>query len=452
MEENKQNEQTNINTQQEENKTVEQVNTPQPNENKTIESVNTQPTENIIIEEQVKNKPNKTLLILIIVITSIVMAIAILGSLSLVVVSKKEPPETEEKLKELPLPEITGGERGKLGIDKNINETNIDEYLNRPDAIYRDMRMLEDPAQYENIGGNRFLTGYIKGFEIVPLPYLIPISGLPTEVGNTYSGKTLFSIDETGTYTPNYAESMKLLEETFPKDKVIFLMCGGGGYAGMTKNLLVSLGWDETKIYNVGGYWYYEGKNNIKVPTTETGYDFSNVPYKEIKFNELTLNLPIYLDDKYYESKNTEPLEKLDLTKYKNPALIGTPEFDNKIDQITTELGNKIDQMLINQESFVMYITNDAFCLSFSNEPGSTSLRNNAGNLFYEKGIKNYITGLQILKKTKLYETVKYDPSVIIVYKGDIIAYTDANSDEDLKYSNNYEEFEKWFSTYVKYK
>ena len=126
MEENKQNEQTNINTQQEENKTVEQVNTPQPNENKTIESVNTQPTENIIIEEQVKNKPNKTLLILIIVITSIVMAIAILGSLSLVVVSKKEPPETEEKLKELPLPEITGGERGKLGIDKNINEKNID--------------------------------------------------------------------------------------------------------------------------------------------------------------------------------------------------------------------------------------------------------------------------------------------------------------------------------------
>lgn len=438
MEENKQNEQTNINTQQEENKIIEQV--------------NTQPSENTLIEKQVENKPNKTLLILIIVITSIVMAIAILGSLSLVVVSKKEPPETEEKLKELPLPEITGGERGKLGIDKNINETNIDEYLNRPDAIYRDMRMLEDPAQYENIGGNRFLTGYIKGFEVIPLPYLIPISGLPTEVGNTYSGKTLFSIDETGTYTPNYAESMKLLEETFPKDKVIFLMCGGGGYAGMTKNLLVSLGWDETKIYNVGGYWYYEGKNNIKVPTTETGYDFSNVPYKEIKFNELTLNLPIYLDDKYYKSKNTEPLEKLDLTKYKNPALVGTPEFDNKIDQITTEIANKIDQMLINQESFVIYITNDAFCLSFSNEPGSTSLRSNAGRLFSEKGIKDYITGLQILKKTKLYETVKYDPSVIIVYKGDIIAYTDANSDEDLKYSNNYEEFEKWFSTYVKYK
>lgn len=31
------------------------------------------------------------------------------------------------------------------------------------------------------------------------------------------------------------------------------------------KKLLVSLGWDENKIYDVGGYWYYSGKNNIKV-------------------------------------------------------------------------------------------------------------------------------------------------------------------------------------------
>ena len=59
------------------------------------------------------------------------MSIAIFISLSLVVVSKNELPKTEEKI---PLLEVTGGERRKLGIDKNINETNIDEYLNRPDA------------------------------------------------------------------------------------------------------------------------------------------------------------------------------------------------------------------------------------------------------------------------------------------------------------------------------
>ena len=48
----------------------------------------------------------------------------------------------------------------------------------------------------------------------------------------------------------------EILEDLFPKDKKIFLMCGGGGYAGMMKNLLISLGWNQDNIYNVGGYWY----------------------------------------------------------------------------------------------------------------------------------------------------------------------------------------------------
>ena len=99
--------------------------------------------------------------------------------------------EVKTELKELPNPEITGGSRGELGIDKNINESTIDEYLNREDSVYRDMRMLEDPAKYESIGGDRFLSGYIKGFEVVPLPYIIPVTGLPNEVGKTYNGDTL---------------------------------------------------------------------------------------------------------------------------------------------------------------------------------------------------------------------------------------------------------------------
>ena len=46
----------------------------------------------------------------------------------------------------LPEPELSAGERGELGIDKNINESTIDQYLGRPDAVYRDVRMLEDPG------------------------------------------------------------------------------------------------------------------------------------------------------------------------------------------------------------------------------------------------------------------------------------------------------------------
>ncbi|MBQ6095670.1 MAG: hypothetical protein IJL09_09725, partial [Lachnospiraceae bacterium] len=182
--------------------------------------------------------------------------------------------------KELPKPEITGGARGEMGIDKNINEATIDQYLGREDAVYRDMRMLEDPAQYENIGGDRFLSGYIEGFEVVPLPYIMPVNGLPMAVGETYSGDTLFGYNDDWDFVPLYEESMSILEELFPKDKVIFLMCGGGGYAGMTKNFLVSLGWDPDKIYNVGGYWFYNGEHNVQVKKEENGevtYDFDSV-------------------------------------------------------------------------------------------------------------------------------------------------------------------------------
>lgn len=196
----------------------------------------------------------------------------------------------EDSLKELPLPEVTGGERGLLGIDKNINEETLDDYLFRSDIVYRDMRMLKDPGNYEAVGGDSYLSGFVKGFEVVPYPLLTEVKGLPEAVGDSYKGKTLFK-EVDGKYIANYEESLDYLEYYFPKDKIIFLMCGGGGYAGMTKNLLVSLGWDENKIYDVGGYWYYNGKNKVEVKRTvnnKTIYDFYKVTYHDIDFSNLT--------------------------------------------------------------------------------------------------------------------------------------------------------------------
>lgn len=192
----------------------------------------------------------------------------------------------------LPAPELSEGQRGELGIDKNINETTIDGYLGRSDAVYRDVRMLVDPGDYEAIGGDSYLSGFVRGFEVVPLPYLVNVSGLPEAVGSTYTGPTLFHQHSDGSYTANYEESMAILEGLFPKDKVIFLMCGGGGYSGMLKNMLVALGWDASKIYNTGGYWYYDGENDVQVKRELTDgaveYDFYKVPVHEVDFEGLT--------------------------------------------------------------------------------------------------------------------------------------------------------------------
>ena len=52
----------------------------------------------------------------------------------------------------LPQPEKSEGLRGVYDIDKNINEKTIDQYLQRNDVVYRDVRMLEDTATWENKG------------------------------------------------------------------------------------------------------------------------------------------------------------------------------------------------------------------------------------------------------------------------------------------------------------
>ena len=189
----------------------------------------------------------------------------------------------------LPKPELSEGLRGELGIDKNINEETIDNYLGREDSVYYDVRMLIDTAHYENIGGDSYLSGFIKGFEVLPYPFLAEVTGLPPEVGDPYTGKTLYSLKD-GKYVANYQESKEILEYFFPKNKYIFLMCGGGGYAGMTKKLLVSLGWDENKIYDIGGYWYYKGKNNVIVKNEsydDVSYDFWKINYHNIDFDNL---------------------------------------------------------------------------------------------------------------------------------------------------------------------
>jgi hypothetical protein len=199
--------------------------------------------------------------------------------------------------KYLPSPQAEDSFYGEMfGVDANINMKTIDKYLDLKGVVYRDMRMLEDPIEYGDMkesNGDPDLSGYIKGFEVIPFPHIAPVEA-PEGVGGTpYSGKTLFRIDSNGKYVANYEESVKILETIFPKDKIIFVMCGGGGYAGMTRNLLIELGWDEDKIYNIGGFWSYEGENAVStvLKTNEDGsrvFDFSSVAYHEIDFSVLT--------------------------------------------------------------------------------------------------------------------------------------------------------------------
>jgi hypothetical protein len=106
------------------------------------------------------------------------------------------------------------------------------------DVAYRDVRMLFDPADYASIGGEADLTRTIEGFKIEPFPYIATLPALP--VSGAYNGDCLFTVtwDESGAIASaeaNYMESMRILEELFPKDKAIFPHVRRRGLFGMMK-------------------------------------------------------------------------------------------------------------------------------------------------------------------------------------------------------------------------
>lgn len=332
----------------------------------------------------------------------------------------------------LPEPTPAEGLRGELGIDANIDEGAIDEYLGRDDAVYRDVRMLHDPANYEAIEGDSYLSGYVDGFEVVPYPYLAPVKGLPDAVGAPYDGPTLFSVNEDGAYVANYEESMRIVSDLFPRDKIIFLMCGGGGYAGMTKQLLVGLGYDETKIYDVGGYWYYDGEHGIDVKRTVDGkdtYDFHLVPYHTIDFSVL------------------HPTNG-----YTPQADSGEQVLDDGVDIASIRGANMsqledvaaLDALIDGKNTFVLYayLPGCSSCASFTPiiDEFATTRQVPIYQISYEliKGTDNMVAPL-----------VKYTPTVVIFRDGQIVDMLSPTEDDDLDHYKTLESFSSWLAQQI---
>ena len=421
--------------------------------------------EEVKISKSEKNKSAN----FVIAIISILVALGVGASIYFLVfdnvTSKKGSDKPiNNKLPKLPKPEVAEGERGLLGIDKNINEKVIDKYLNREDSVYRDMRMLEDPAQYEEIGGDRYLSGYIKGFEIVPLPYIIPVTNLPKEVGETYTGNTLFFKMSDGTYVPMYKESMDIIEKLFPKDKIIFLMCGGGGYAGMMKEFLVSQGWNKDKIYVVGGYWYYEGKNDIKVPKKANGrkldYDFSEVPYHEIDFTELTEIVPdrhntgdikpFEIEEEYYGGRD-EKFDKI-VEKYENAyedyndshPEYDADEYQEYYNEREQEVADYINKLMQNKQSFLLSVYNDYGC-----GDDDDTIRTKALEFTEKNNLYVYDISVDVLFKTDVVKDVKNTPNFIMIKNGKVYTFYYNESDEDLKINESSKATANWIKKYI---
>ena len=94
-------------------------------------------------------------------LVSILLAVALLAALGAVAFADA-------------LPASEPDETNMFGVDRNINMATLDEYLGRDDVVYRDVRMLFDPADYGAIGGNADLARPSKASASCPIPISRP--------------------------------------------------------------------------------------------------------------------------------------------------------------------------------------------------------------------------------------------------------------------------------------
>lgn len=128
-------------------------------------------------------------------------------------------------------------------------------------------------------------------------------------------------------------------------------------------------------------------------------------------------------------SKSNKTIEKI----YLNNEFYNNGEF---IDINNNDIND------YNNQSYILYTYNNYCSFSIS-----------CDKIFEEFMSKYKIDFLTMsfeeFKKTHFYNDVEYAPSIIIIEKGKIIAYLDANKDEDLEKYQDTSKFEEWLNNYV---
>ena len=136
----------------------------------------------------------------------------------------------------------------------------------------------------------------------------------------------------------------------------------------------------------------------------------------ERNFIQKTSDFMFYLEEKYY----------------------GNSVF-NEIDS------NDLNDLINDKESFAIFI-HQPFC--------STSYEfNKILTMFAEENkISFYKISFDEMKKTVMYENIKYYPSFAIYNNGKLIDFLEADSNEDLNRYKDMEEFKNWFNSYIQMK
>lgn len=161
--------------------------------------------------------------------------------------------QEESKVITLPLKEDPNS---SMMSESPLSALNIDDYLFLDDVMYVDTR---SPQMF-------LAEGHIAGF--INIPYYEGICCHEKEEGILFKmdkirneDGSFIAMGSVGSFTPNYKESVQILNETFPKDKKIVFIASAGVESCYLMNLLIQYGYDGSLLYNAGAMTNTLGKN-----------------------------------------------------------------------------------------------------------------------------------------------------------------------------------------------
>jgi rhodanese-related sulfurtransferase len=203
-------------------------------------------------------------------------------------VETKEPEPTPEVVINLPTKEIA--ESTKMS-ESPITPKNLDMYMFRDDCVYLDTRY---PYQF-------YQEGAIAGF--LNLPFYEYIADFNKDANALYTitkiknedGSTIYPGDP-DSFIANYEESEDLIYDLNPKEKNILVIATAGVESCYFLNLLIQLGYDPARLYNVGSF------------TTGMGEDIAYRTYSDAKY--LIEPMELYETSISYHWNHLTPIKK----------------------------------------------------------------------------------------------------------------------------------------------
>lgn len=193
--------------------------------------------------------------------------------------------EPVNEILELPIKEIPSS---ALMSDSPITPANIDDYLFRDDCVYIDTRSGVQFYSEGSIGSfmNIPFYGYIADFK--------KTDALFTMTKVTADDGTIYPLGEPGSFIANYVESEEMIKSLIPKNKNILVISTAGVESCYFIHLLIQLGYDEAKLYNVGSF------------TTGMGDDIAYISYENAQ--HLVPPFELYDTSITYSWHNLTPL------------------------------------------------------------------------------------------------------------------------------------------------